>query len=383
MIEQQIIFSSYYDIDLDKQCIIHQTGVDVLNKYILATLDCVISKYDKCQLYEPLIPNQGYVYEKISEILQTIESIIPPNLHKNLDTLLQDNSQEVAVALDENISPELSSSFLTYSSHIANKLLSEKLRVNHGAVQIKQGALIQSIVITRHGYYYILLKNEFFRGISRNSLEEIQAFLYDTTKKKLPLKIAIFRFDLTDSNELILGETCIDDGIKSDHSPTWYESFLELKKCTNDSINTGNCANFLINMWDSVNIDTYTANEIRNTSIGYFFTHDEFDLDEYMDQIVTTFNLSDNQKTEALNKINTSRKKTRGGFDYKFHIMKDAIKDKYMTKKIYPIGSKITVSVLGKILPSDIKSFRSPEGNYLMIRTEDTAVLDAYNDFEI
>lgn len=35
MIEQQIIFSSYYDIDLDKQCIIHQTGVDVLNKYIL------------------------------------------------------------------------------------------------------------------------------------------------------------------------------------------------------------------------------------------------------------------------------------------------------------------------------------------------------------
>ncbi len=331
-----ILLKSYYDIDGQSKIIIFKDSEhETLTNYITETASYVLNDSTNCQRYK--------LKRDTNEVFAIIKKC------------LQDETDQAN--FDEN------------SELIAQKLLESEIRFSRGAAQISSGGLIQSLIKNEEGYYYILMKNEFFTGVNRNSMEIIEAFLYDK-KKKTPLRICIFEIKNIDG-EFEVYNIYIDDSIQKSHAVHWYDDFLDLDKCNNDEVNTDNAVDNIINVMDKKISDRAIFTDLRNETISYFRTNENFDLEEFKETIKKICDSEEIDKVfDKIDKIADSKK----GFDKRFSIDPKGIKKRLVTRKFHPLKSKtILLSIEGKINRNEIYVVHEKEKEeyFLKIRTDD------------
>ncbi|WP_352404470.1 nucleoid-associated protein [Sporanaerobacter acetigenes] len=336
MNNNDIILKNYYDIDLNNQIVsfISSEENEVLTGYITNTVNYVIDESKNCQQYK--------LKRDTNEVFTIIKSSIETMKTDNLDVF--------------NRNCEL----------IANMLLESEIKISKGAIKPVNGGLIQAIIKNDTGYYYVLIKNEFFSAVDRISMEMIEAFLYDK-KKKPPLKICIF--DISELNSILDVNTIfIDDSIQKKHSVYWYDDFLGLKKCNSNEVNTNNAVERITLFWENNIKDHHEALTLRNDTISYFRSNDYFDFNDFMDNIKSRHEFDDeNDIFEKLDKIS---KNERNGFDNRFEISQEDIKKRIVTKKFHP-AKTITLSIEGIIDFNEICVTEENGMHIVKIRTED------------
>lgn len=266
--------------------------------------------------------------------------------------------------------------FSTNCQTIAEMLLESEIRVSKGAIEPINGGLVQAIIKKDGGFYYVLIKNEFFSAVNRITMEMIEAFLHDK-KKKAPLKICIYDLSVTLNGSipnLQINNIYIDDSIQRNHSVYWYDYFLSLDKCNTNEVNTNNAVDKISTFWDKNMDEPDKALDLRNDTISYFRSNDNFDLDEFIDNIKDRHEFDDETIFDKLEDISNHR---RMGFDKRFEISQADIKKRIITKKFYPLKSKtITVSIIGEV-DKNVVYVTEENGNHILkIRTDDENTIE-------
>ena len=339
-----IISKNYYDIDLKNNDIIFIDSDDseVLTEYITKTVNFVLNESTKCQQYK--------VRRETNEVFTIVSMSI---LNDNIDTF-NENCKE-----------------------IAEMLLESEIKITRGAIEPVSGGLVQAIIRKENGFYYVLIKNEFFSAVNRTTMEKIEAFLHDE-KKRSPLKICIFDLspvDMENNPSLQINTIYIDDSIQTNHSVYWYDYFLSLDKCNTNEVNTNNAVDKIISFWDHNIDDPHEALNLRNDTITYFRANDNFDLDNFIENIKDRHEFDNTEIFDKLVEISDNKRK---GFDKRFEISQADIKKRIVTKKFYPLASKtITLSIEGKVDFNDVYVVEE-NGNYIIkIRTDDSETIRA------
>lgn len=348
MRREDVSFNCYYDINLDSQDVRFTDADthDILNDYIIKTVDFVMNESQKCQLYK--------LKRETNEVYSIVKSI------------LTNDENDFRISKCEDI---------------ANILLESELSVIRGAIRPAEGALLQAIINKENNIsYYVLIKNEFFSGINRHSIEQVEAFLYDE-KKKSPLKICIYEieFDLdqTEDSEFKLLNVYVDDSIQVNHGPTWYDDFLGLEKCNTDEVNTNNAIGRIIAFWENNIDDSNQSLLLRNDTISYFRSNERFDLDDYINNINDRHQFEEDGE-QIFNEIRELSTSNRKGFDQRFLISQDNIKKRIITKKFHPLKSqKIVLSIEGEIDFNDINVVEEEGDHFLRIRTNDEHTINS------
>lgn len=343
--EDRIMLNSYYDIDLPNEQIIFidSEESEVLKDYISKTVNYVLNESKFCQQYK--------LKRETNEVFTLIKQIF-----EKMDKEQFDKNCEI----------------------IASILLESEIDICKGAITPSSGGLVQALINKREnkGYYYVLIKNEFFSGVDRITMEKIEAFLHDE-KKKSPLKICIFDIEYIDEteSEIEINKIYVDDSIQRNHSVYWYDSFLGLIKSNTNEVNTNNAVDKMTSFWVKNIPDQHKALQIRNDTISYFRSNDYFDYNEYTDLIRDRHEIEDYEN--ILEKLEKLSENQRQGFDKRFEISQPDIKKRLVTEKFKP-SKTVTISIEGEIDFNTIYADKENGIDILKIRTDDPETIKAF-----
>lgn len=345
----EILLKSFYDMNNETGYIndVDISSISILDEYIENTVSFTLNVSKKAQSYEVQRPTNE-IYAMIKELF--INEFSP-------------------------------STFNTNGKYTANKLLEAEQGLK-GAAKAKQGALIQALIKSNETqYFYVLLKNEFFKAINRDSLKLVEAFLYDESKKT-PLKICVFdiSYDII-SNEISINNIKIDDSISNDHADYWYNTFLSMKKCKTDILNTKNAMSSIVGFWgNELKTKPLLMRDVRNETISYFRQNEKFDIDSYKTMVS---NIDEEVDNIVQNSFNNYIEEKKESFDGSFNIDSEAVKKYRKTYSNYRIKEGLILQVQNISLNNIVYKKTTEQDDYLLIKTENQELLSQFEELDI
>lgn len=242
-------------------------------------------------------------------------------------------------------------------------------KIEHLEVELQKGILIQALVKVDDEFIYIITKAEHLDFIDEKNKKKSKGL---PVKKKIFKSFAAF---LNSKKELSHAMVC-DSNAKI--SAFWFKEFLELQPVHDDSWNTKKAFESLDSKVFSKMKKDHPEDYLylRNATVQYFRSKEEFVLEDYIKDIVTTYTPAD----ENL-KIDTLKTKIQGlpekeNFDSRFEIKKNEIKQRYISK--IKLTEQLSLEIKEDLALNDtVRSIIIDGIKYIRIRTE-----SGYNFFK-
>jgi hypothetical protein len=243
--------------------------------------------------------------------------------------------------------------FAEASSINANRLLSAEKkgqeRIDRLSKEIQKGSFIQVFIRNDDDFQLLMCKID-----HTNILDEIDL----TRRAGLPWEKKIFKAVVIEfSQPEIVNMVYIYDS-NPRMAEYWWSDFLELTEEYTDSYNTKTAMDMLdFNIFSKIKAQ-YKQDYIylRNSSIHYFRSHDEFDVSDYVQEVFSTYIPEDKEfpSKEIIQKVSELPEKKN--FDSRFKIIKEDISKKMI--QTIKITNQIDLVIKDAI---DIKSIIVPD----------------------
>lgn len=272
--------------------------------------------------------NQIHINEDSPNVSKYIKKLVEEisDSHNGRSFLFKSETVEIRTAINKLLNDEYEEG----ASLIAKKLLEvEKLaqvKIAQLNVEIQRGSLFQTIIRQSSGHDYIIIS----KADHNEYLDETDFELH----MGLPWKKRIYKaFMAKIEVDKSLGSISILD-TNSSLSRYWWDDFLDLKESHTDSHNTSTSLGMLdMKVFNPIKVDfrsDYTI--LRNSSVGYFRSHDDFDLTNYINEIFVGYDPVDS--AFPLNKCIEKIKElpTKYNFDSRFTISKKDIQKRIIRK---------------------------------------------------
>lgn len=302
---------------------------------------------------------KDYIWDLINNCVDSEgdrEYIFEPTLQttkNHIDSIVHNNNRDAACQL------------------LAEKLLAVEneiiARMSHLGTEIPKGILMISFAkMTETEYKFIILKadyTEFLEEISGDKKSGLP------TQKKI-FKSFIMNVSLNATDEFIYEKILTYDSNTSTKAVYWWKTFLELSEVRDDEKNTLTAYNAIkrdiINPLRRKHKQDYLY--LRNTTIAYFRTDGDFDINHYKDVIVGSY-----QPFDSSLDINGLKKKIeklpeKYKFDNTFQKTPRVVTDKF--KDVIKLTNEIDLNLKQDILNIErvIKPHEDGQGNqYIMI----------------
>jgi len=325
---------------------------------------------------------------QIDHILNKIEEIDISNqsedLHDYIVKLLEeitksDNKRsfefksettEVRIAIEKILNGSYNEGVKINTNRLLDIEIKAQSQIDHLDKMIQKGSFFQALLVDTDEKVIVLTKAD-----HNQFIDEIDF----TLKKGLPWDKRIFKaFLVKFDNEHNIKNIYVYDTTNRT-ARYWWDGYLELKEKYTDSHNTKTSLYILDRkIFDPIKRN-YPADHtyLRNSTIRYFRSNDEFVLNDFLEQNFINYIPVDPDfpKEKIVNKIKELPEKWK--FDYRFVIKKDEIKKKIIN--IIPLTEKIDLVFKDFIenINSIIIAWKDAEGNkYLKIKTD-----EGYNRF--
>lgn len=246
------------------------------------------------------------------------------------------------------------------------KIAQEKMNLN---VEIQKGSLFQTIFRENDTIKIIICKAD-----HSEYLDEADFVLH----KGLPWKKKVFKsimIELAASSSVIESISVYDTN--SSMSKYWWQDYLELTEKYTDSENTKRALHSIDNKIFKPLEKKHPADYVtlRNSMVGYFRRKEEFDVNDFVENILEGYQPFDEElsidtlKTKVLE---MPMREVKREFDYRFYIDRAAI-NKRTLKTTVELNQGIELVLEGvESLNSLVKPDVDDEGNkYVKIRTTD------------
>jgi hypothetical protein len=229
-------------------------------------------------------------------------------------------------------------------------------------VRIQKGSLFQAVLGEGQFKFVIISKAD-----HNQFLDEVDF----TLKNGLPWEKRIFKaflvkFDGSSPTDIFVYDT------SSVMSKYWWDGYLELEEVFTDTHNTKTALDILDKKIFNRIRNDYPADHtlLRNNTLVYFRSHDEFELNAYVESTFNNYVPVDPKFPKEKTITNVRELPQKWGFDSRFGIVKEEIKKRQVNK--IPLTEEIDLILKGPIknIDSVITSEIDKEGNkYIMIKT--------------
>ena len=261
--------------------------------------------------------------------------------------------QSETTEVKNSINNFLSGNYEDASLANANRLLRIETQtqeeISHLPYEVQRGSLFQAVIIDETVTKIIITKAD-----HSSILDEVDFKLHSG----LPLNKRIFKAFLYTIDASTREDTVFVYDTKPVISKYWWSGFLELREKYNDSYNTQHAL-------DSIDIrilnpikERYPADHtiLRNSTIRYFRSNEEFDLSRFIDETFSNYEPVDEgfPRDEIIQKIIALPEKYN--FDTRFRVEKEEIKK----RQVYKIEILENVDLVFKDFGSDMRGIISP-----------------------
>lgn len=259
----------------------------------------------------------------------------------------------------------------TQAMAIANRLMTKE---NYAQQRYRQITEIQKGILLIA--YCHMAENEYKVVICKADYTEFIEEATGQKKNGLPTKKKIFKSftaNITINAAAFAIGRMITYDVNSAQTKYWYDEFLDLKSCLNDSENTKKAFEYINSKVLAPINPTYPREYLRlwNITVGYMRSEGEFSIDYYADVILGTYQPEEKRLDMAVLSAKARELPKKWGFDKRF--MKDtkAVKSKF--KKEYDLTSDIKL-VLNQNIPDldriIIAHEDAEQNKYIMIRSD-------------
>lgn len=290
-----------------------------------------------------------------------IEEITNSNSKRQFE--FKSKTTEVRIAINKFIDSEYEEAALINSKRLLEVEKIAQEGIDHLGKKIQKGSLFQAVLENDEETIVIVSKAD-----HNQFLDEIDF----TLKNGLPWEKRIFKAFLVKLVNTTPVEVFVYDTTNR-MAKYWWDSYLELREKYTDTHNTQMALDILDKKIFNKMKKDYPADHtiLRNSTIGYFRNHEEFEMDEYIQSTFTNYNPIDHDfpKDNIISKVKELPGKWK--FDTRFGIKKEEIKKRQVNK--IPLTDKIELVLKDHIdeLGSIIKSEQDSEGNkFIKIKTD-------------
>jgi hypothetical protein len=235
-------------------------------------------------------------------------------------------------------------------------------RFSHLNGGVQKGSLFQAHVEHSNGQSIVICKAD------HNEFLDLKDFI---NRKGLPWKNKVFKAILIEINDKEVNNVFVFDTNNSIAKYWWFE-FLELSPLYSDKYNTNNCLDKILKKVINPLKEKYPRDYyiLRNSTVGYFKSKEEFDITEYS-KFINDYNPTDEDlpKDKMTSSINSLPKKWK--FDNRFTISKTDINKRLLTN-VVKLTNDIELQLKGYLKEEDdIISYGEDDGEkYIKIKTE-------------
>jgi hypothetical protein len=249
---------------------------------------------------------------------------------------------------------------------VAERLLSEErsaeAKVEHLKIEIQKGIVVQALVNYGTATYYLIIKAEHQDYMNEN----------DNRKSTgLPIKKKIFKsFSAKLDADMLPVDAMVGD-TTARISTYWWDDFLKLIPERTDEYNTLTAFDaferkIFNRMKDQHPEDMMT---LRNATLSYFRSHDEFVLADYLNEVVNTYHPADEELDvpKMVEKINALPEAEE--FEPRFIIKRDNLKKRI--KRTVRLNDQLNLVMLGEVTPGTVYSIKKNGIKYVRIQSDE------------
>jgi hypothetical protein len=233
-------------------------------------------------------------------------------------------------------------------------------------VEIQKGSLFQAFIEDNNKKFVIISKAD-----HSDFLDETDF----TRHAGLPLKKRLFKAALVEvDDDGMINNVYVYD-TSSAMSVYWWRDYLELSELFTDNYNTMKSLDILERKVFNKIKSEYPADHtyLRNSTLGYFRTRNEFFLDEYIQDVFGDYvpanpDFPTNYYVEVVRGL-----PDKFGFDHKFGIDKNEIKKRRVAENRISLAANVELVLTGQVdnIRETIKSSKEPDGRkYLKIYSD-------------
>lgn len=319
------------------------------------------------QCTEEIFSDKQNIQKYLDELLDTIVSSPGDREYKFDETLVTTKTRIIALLKDNDEQTKNYESLL-----LAQKLLNVELdtqkKMQKMKVEIQKGVLIiAALKINDATYKFVITKADYAEFVEETT---------GNTKSGLPLKKKIFKSFIADihsyNNEYTFQRILTYDS-NVNHSVYWWKSFLELKELRDNITNTKTAFNLIdVNILSPLQ-KNYKSDYIKlwNSTVTYFRTKGEFDIDYYAENIIGNYTPYDASLNMEQLKAKTGDLQKKNKFDNKFEKEPSAVTKRI--KKELRLTNEIDLVIKQDIpnLSSILKPKNEDGKKYIMILSSD------------
>ncbi|MDY0362975.1 MAG: hypothetical protein RBR08_16115 [Desulforegulaceae bacterium] len=306
------------------------------------------------------ITDQGKALEQY--INRLIEEISTSKNRRMFE--FQRDTTEVRVAIQGFLEGKYEKNAETNAKKLLHTEQKTQEKIAHLKNEIQKGSLFQA-AIDDDGISKVIIS----KADHSEYLDEKDFLLH----RGLPWKKRIFKAVLItfDSSKKVKDIFVFDTS--SPMAKYWWEEYLELKEKHTDSHNTRTALDVLDKKVFSKFKKKYPADHtiIRNSAVGYFRNKEEFEIQDFIDNILENYVPVDPdlKKEELIAK--TKKLPENHNFDTRFKIKKDEIKKRIVNKIALTDSIDLILKDHVEHLLETISSETDDEGNkFIKIRTD-------------
>lgn len=258
-----------------------------------------------------------YILELIKEVQEDLRSkefkfpTFSTGLKSDIELITNDNIEEAF-------------------NNICYRLIAKENDVQEEIKQLKtevqKGILVQAYIEVSHNINcYTIIKSEEFEFIDEEIKKKKQGF---------PVKKKVFKSfcGFFSENKEILSAKVGDSNSKI--STYWHRDFLELEAIHDDTFNTNKCFEILdkkiFPKVRKTSAEDYMY--LRNATVHYFRNNNEFVMQDYIGNVIDTYVPVNNKVNIKELKESISTLPDKNGFDTRFSIDKDSLKQRIINK---------------------------------------------------
>ena len=314
------------------------------------------------------ITNQG---EALAEYINRLVNEISSSNSKR-SFVFQRGTTEVRSAIAGFLAGNYADGTISNAQRLLSVEQETQEQISHLNKEIQKGSLFQAVIVENGTTKVIISKAD-----HSQYLDETDFLVH----RGLPWKKRVFKAVLVifDTNHEVENIFVFDTN--SIMSKYWWHGYLELKEKHTDIHNTKTSLDVLDKKIFNPIKKKHPADHIviRNSAVGYFRNKEEFELNDFIDSILTNYQPVDpNLSTEKLIS-KASELPDKWNFDPRFKIKKEEINKRIVNKVALTDSIELVFKDHVTNLRDAIVAVKDSEGNkYIKIRTD--AGYDRFTD---
>lgn len=303
-------------------------------------------------------------------------------IHRLIDEISSSNSkrsfifQRKTTEVRSNINDFLDNNYNDGALNNAKRLLSVEQetqnKIAHLNKEIQRGSLFQAVIDDRSKSKVVISKADHSHYLDENDFQ---------LHSGLPWKKRVFKAVLVTFDGSKRIESVFVFDTNSIMSKYWWQGYLELKEKHTDTHNTKTSLDVLDKKIFNPIKKNHPADHLilRNSAVGYFRNKEEFELSDFINNILTNYQPIDpNLSTERLIQ-KTNELPEKWNFDSRFTIKKEEINKRVVNKIQLTENIDLILKDHVPNIRDAIIAEKDAEGNkYIKIRTD--AGYDRFTD---